>query len=424
MRPRKRDMYRLPWSLNDNPIGWLEITDKCNIYCRGCYRRNMTGHKPLEEIKEELRFFKEWRNCDNISIAGGEPLIHPDILDILAYIRELDMKPLILSNGVKLVDNKPFLKELKRAGALGFTFHIDSEQNRPHWKGKSEIELCELRLEYARMVAEVGGMFVSFGATIYPSNLHMVPTLVQWANDHIDVVHGLVFITFRGAPMDGVYDYFVDGHPVEVEVSYKTDNAEEIYITSRDVYAKIKEAFPHYETSAYLGGTQKHDAIKWLISVQLGSKGQMYGSIGPKAMELVQAFYHFFRGRYLAYTAMHKLPKAAFLLSALDKGLGQAHSNYWKDILRHPLRFFQPVYTQSIGIVQAPDLLEDGRQDMCDSCPDMTVWEGKLVHSCRMDEWRLYGTYVVAQRREPAHGDETGEPERAEVEEGELTPAK
>jgi hypothetical protein len=29
---------------------------------------------------------------------------------------------------------------------------------------------------------------------------------------------------------------------------------------------------------------------------------------------------------------------------------------------------------------------------MCDSCPDMTYYEGRLVHSCRLDEYRLYGT--------------------------------
>jgi MoaA/NifB/PqqE/SkfB family radical SAM enzyme len=135
MRPAKRDMYRMPWSLNDNPIGWLEITDQCNIYCRGCYRRNMTGHKSLEEIKAEIDFFKEWRNCDNISIAGGEPLIHPDIMEIVAYTREKGMKPLILTNGVKLNNNRKMLRELKRAGAFGISLHIDSEQERPHWAG-------------------------------------------------------------------------------------------------------------------------------------------------------------------------------------------------------------------------------------------------------------------------------------------------
>ena len=82
----KRDLYRLPWSMNDNPIAWLEITDVCNIYCEGCYRQRMTGHKTLDEVKEEIAFFKQWRNPDNVSIAGGEPLIHPQIVDIVAHI--------------------------------------------------------------------------------------------------------------------------------------------------------------------------------------------------------------------------------------------------------------------------------------------------------------------------------------------------
>ncbi|MGK7396325.1 MAG: hypothetical protein ACNS62_17240, partial [Candidatus Cyclobacteriaceae bacterium M3_2C_046] len=63
--PKHRDLYRLPWSNNDNPIGWLEVTDTCNLTCKGCYRMVKEGHKPLEKLKEEVLFLKKWRNCDN-----------------------------------------------------------------------------------------------------------------------------------------------------------------------------------------------------------------------------------------------------------------------------------------------------------------------------------------------------------------------
>ena len=80
--PRKQDLYRMPYSLNDNPIGWIEATDICNIKCKGCYRLIMgEGHKPKEQIKEEILFLKKWRNCDNITLAGGEPVLHPDMLE-------------------------------------------------------------------------------------------------------------------------------------------------------------------------------------------------------------------------------------------------------------------------------------------------------------------------------------------------------
>lgn len=418
MAPSKRDMYRFPWSGNDNPIGWLEVTDRCNTYCRGCYRINgMQGHKSLEQIKEEINLLKTWRNCDNISVAGGEPLIHPDILDIIAYIRSQKMKPLILTNGIRLENNRELMVELKKAGAIGFTFHIDSEQQRPHWKGKTEQELFELRQHFADMAHSVGGLFVAFGMTVYPGNLDFVPELVRWANQNIDRVHGLVLIGFRNAVMEGDFEYLVNGQPINMQTSYVADSDAESFLTSSDIYAKIRELFPHYETSAYMGGTQVHDKITWLVSAQLGTRTRMYGSVGAKVMELFQVVHHLQHGTYVIYSPSHKIPKIAFLLGLLDKGVRRTAGQFFREVVRRPGELFRPLYVQSIGIIQGPDLLEDGRVDMCESCPDMTVWDGKLVHSCRMDEWRLYGSYVVAQRRvkEPADGHEVIAPDAIPV---------
>jgi hypothetical protein len=269
-------------------------------------------------------------------------------------------------------------------------------------QGKTEEDLLELRLQYARQIHEVGGLYCSVGATVYPTNIDDVPMIVRWASEHVDLIQGVIFIAFRAAPQDGKYDYYANGDVInDVEVSYTAEDDEEIHLTSADIYEKIREASSAYEASAYLGGSQRVQSVKWLLNAQVGSKNGVYGSLGKRAMELVQAGHHFLYGTYMAYTGLRKFPKIAFLaLGLFDKGVREAHANYWKDIRQNPALALQPVYTQSIAIIQAPDILEDGRQDMCDSCPDMTVWEGDLVHSCRMDEWRLYGTYMVAQPHE------------------------
>jgi hypothetical protein len=105
--------------------------------------------------------------------------------------------------------------------------------------------------------------------------------------------------------------------------------------------------------------------------------------------------HHLFKGTYLAYLAQANIGRKVFLLSMLDKVVGKASRNYWGDLLRHPARLFDSIYVQSIGIIQAPDVQPNGQADMCDSCPDMTVWDGKLINSCRMDEYRLFGGFLT-----------------------------
>jgi MoaA/NifB/PqqE/SkfB family radical SAM enzyme len=395
----KSNLFRLPWSLNDNPIAWLEVSDICNIHCEGCYRQNMTGHKSLEELKEEVLFFKKWRNPDNFSIAGGEPLIYPNIIELVAFIKEQKIKPIILTNAVALTPE--MLHELKKAGLSGFTIHIDSHQNRPGWKGKSEKDLNELRQKYADMIAAERGLYLIFNSTVYPSSFNEIPDIVRWGNANIDRVHGIVFITYRTATTD----HNIALNPLEKEVdmsklSYVRESFDEKFVTAPEVYAKIKEVLPEYEPSGYLGGTVRHDSFKWLIATIIGSKKRTYGSLGKHAMEIAQNFHHYFTGTYLAYLSQARIGGKVFLLSPFDKGIRSAWKNRIKDYLRHPSHFFQGVFVQSVSIIQAPDVLEDGRCDMCDSCPDITILDGKFVNSCRMDEYRLFGGFVTVVEKE------------------------
>jgi len=395
----KRNLYRLPWSMNDNAIAWLEVTDICNLHCEGCYRQTLTGHKSLEEIKEEIRFFKRWRNPDNVSIAGGEPLLHPEIVETVAFIAENGIKPVVLTNAVCL--EPAILRELKRAGLSGFTIHIDSHQGRPGWDGKNESDLNELRQKYAEMVATQGGMYVVFNSTVYPSTAAEIPDVVRWGVKNIRTVHGLVFITYRTAATDVSTGYDASKQEVDLgRLSYVTNHFDEEFVTSPEVYAIIKEVLPEYEPSCYLGGTLKHDSFKWLAAALIGSKHSIYGSIGKRGMELAQAGHHFLNGTYLAYLSEAKAGVKIFLLGLIDKAVRKARRAWLRDVVRHPGRLFSPLYVQSIGIIQAPDILPDGRADMCDSCPDMTVYDGKLINSCRMDEYRLFGGFLSVTEKE------------------------
>jgi pyruvate-formate lyase-activating enzyme len=361
----------------------------------------MTGHKPLKQVKEEILFFKKWRNPDNVSIAGGEPLIHPQILDIVAFIREQEIKPVVLTNGVALTPE--LLRELKKAGLAGFTMHVDSHQNRPKWKGKTEADLNELRQHFTDMVAPVKGVYLVFNATVYPSTYHEIPDVVSWGRRNVGRVHGLVFITYRTATTEAHVGHDSGEHAVDLsKLSYVRDHFDETFVTSPEVDAKIQECCPEYAAAGYLGGSVLHTSFKWVAGAMVGSRKKIYGSIGKETLEIAQAGHHLLRGTYLAYLSDACVGVAPFLMSPWDKTVRRAARNWLGDVVRHPGRLFDTLYIQSIGIIQAPDLQSDGRADMCDSCPDMTVYDGKLINSCRMDEYRLFGGFLSVTEREPA----------------------
>ena len=124
-----RELYRLPYSKNDNPNGWLEITTRCNAACPGCYRgchldENVGEHKTLEAVQEEIVRLQEIRNCHTISISGGEALMHPDLNAILAFIRKQGLRSLLYTNGRLLSEER--VGEMKTAGLDGIIIRIDT----------------------------------------------------------------------------------------------------------------------------------------------------------------------------------------------------------------------------------------------------------------------------------------------------------
>jgi len=388
------DYYRLPWNLTDNSISWLEPTAKCNLSCYGCYRSNEKTFKSMDEVKHDLDVFTKFRKSDGISIAGGEPLLHPNIVDIVKEVKARGLKPIVNSNGLALT--KELLAELKKAGVYGFTFHIDSKQNRPGWKEANEVELNELRFHFASMLAEAGNISCSFNSTVYEDTKKYIPEMLKWAHKHIDIVQVMVFILYRNAD-DTDFDFYVGPQKINVEgMVYNASEKEKqrANIKANEIYEIIKEEYPDFDSCAYLNGTQQPDSFKWLLSGRFGTKDKIYGYMGRKAIEIIQAGHHLLNDKYLAYAEpkMTKKGKLMLLLSPFDKRLRKTAGKF----LKNPLNLFKRLHYQSIMIIQPVDYLESGRQNMCDGCPDITVWNGELVWSCRMEEQQKYGQNMYA----------------------------
>jgi hypothetical protein len=395
--------YRLPWTLPDNAISWLEVTKACNLHCEGCYRENRPkDHKPLDEIERDLLTFQKYRKSDSVSLAGGDPLIHPDIVEIVRMVAGHGFKPILNTNGLAL--SKELLRDLKKAGLVGFTFHIDSKQGRPGWRGKTEIELNALRLSFAEMLASVGGLSCAFNATVYGDTLQYVPDIVAWGQEHIDIVHVIVFIAIRAAVLQSKFDYYAGGEKVDMSpIVYSTaEDTQKLDILSNDVVEAIRTRYPDFEPSAYLNGTEQPDSFKWLLTGRIGTKQKIYGYVGAKFMELAQTLNHLRKGKYLAYTStsVQRNAKSMLLLAPVDRGLRATAKQYLRSIVSNPVNLFRRLHLQSVTIIQPADILCNGSMNMCDGCPDITVWNGELVWSCRLEEQMKFGCFVRAVPKE------------------------
>lgn len=391
------EYYRLPWTLNDNVLSWLEPTKKCNIYCEGCYSTNEpNSHKSLDQVRRELDLFTARRRVDSISIAGGDPLVYPHIVDTVRMIHDdYGLKPVINTNGHALT--RPLLLELKQAGLHGLTFHVDSSQKRPGWKGRTNLELNELRLQLALLVDQVGGLSCAFNSTVFRHTMHEVPEMIRWAQAHIDIVHSMVFILFRTARSQE-FAYFAGDRRVGVdELAYYDQQDNPAPLTTPELFELIRTELPDFDAAAYLGGTQDPDSFKWTLVGRVGTPERIYGYVGPRFMELVQAGHHALRGRYLAYARpsllrMGRSTMAAF--APLDPGMRRATRRWLAELSHAPWRAARRVYLQNFAFIQPIDMLPDGRANMCDGCPDMTVHDGQLVWSCRLDELKKHGDWL------------------------------
>jgi len=102
-----RHRHRAPGSL---PVLLLWVTDQCNLRCRMCgdqWRIDLQHVRPLLTVAEIGRIVEGARRLKTlvVSITGGEPLLHPQIIEILNLIAHAGISANLCTNGTLLTDD-------------------------------------------------------------------------------------------------------------------------------------------------------------------------------------------------------------------------------------------------------------------------------------------------------------------------------
>ena len=102
---------KFPWYKYDElPVERINtlqifITNDCNLKCRGCLARNIMGDDKanisIEEYKNVITKAVA-KGCQRITLIGGEPLLHPNLRELIQENKKLGIKTTIYTNGYHL----------------------------------------------------------------------------------------------------------------------------------------------------------------------------------------------------------------------------------------------------------------------------------------------------------------------------------
>jgi tetraether lipid synthase len=117
-------------------LALIEVNEYCNLTCPTCFASSSPlreSHRPLAEIERMLDLLVESEGePDLLQISGGEPSLHPQILDIIRAARARPIRHVMLNtNGIRIAQDPEFvaaLAEMKRAFEVYLQFDALSRE--------------------------------------------------------------------------------------------------------------------------------------------------------------------------------------------------------------------------------------------------------------------------------------------------------
>src|SRR5712691_4780190 len=116
---------------------------RCNLSCTYCNEfDDFSKPVPLGEMKRRLDLLADM-GTSIITISGGEPLLHPELDEVIAHIRRRGMIAGLITNGYLLTAER--IERLNRAGLEHLQISIDNAM--PDEVSKKSLKILDQKLE-------------------------------------------------------------------------------------------------------------------------------------------------------------------------------------------------------------------------------------------------------------------------------------
>jgi AdoMet-dependent heme synthase len=161
---------------------YLEVTHRCNLVCAHCY--NNSGPQRVDELSNErihslLDEFKEL-GVFYVSITGGEPLIRPDIFELVAAARENGLRVILATNGTLISPSTA--DKLANLDVSQVQVSIDSPDARAHNEFRGKPYAFGRAIEGIKLLVE-RDITVTMSCVVNKLNYQSLPELAELASN-------------------------------------------------------------------------------------------------------------------------------------------------------------------------------------------------------------------------------------------------
>lgn len=132
------DSLRYSEQSHRRPVVVWNLTRRCNLHCLHCYASAQDKESPGELSTQEGRGLIDDLAGYGVPVllfSGGEPLLHPDLLELAHYAAQKGIRPVLSTNGTLLSRRQAL--ELKEAGFSYVGVSLDGlEKAHDRFRGK------------------------------------------------------------------------------------------------------------------------------------------------------------------------------------------------------------------------------------------------------------------------------------------------
>lgn len=177
-------------------ISW-NSTNQCNMFCDHCYRD--AGAKVAEELStEEAKAMLDEISKAGFKImifSGGEPLMRPDLYELVAYAKSLGLRPVLGTNGTLITLEAA--KKLKEAGVMGAGISLDSMDEQKHDELRRYQGAYREAIQGMKNCREAGLPF-QVHTTVFDWNQEELEDITDFAVEIGAVAHHFFFLVPTG----------------------------------------------------------------------------------------------------------------------------------------------------------------------------------------------------------------------------------